>query len=351
MSKVKKTLIVFLSFILVSLFTFGFSVSASTVYKMPFSQPLASDTSGYVECLMSNGDIYVYFFQSVGRSTNQAYVDVSPNSLKLTLVDNSTNTDNNRISLVYGFMRIPNDYYGIYSSVGQTTTMSQNMWVPDWCTIVSVKAYGFVRLYATNGVETGSNWQVIYGSDTVIVNQLNVLVSAITSQNQQVIDNADKNASNIQSNADKNASETQANDDKNTQAIIDNQNELQEKEKTETQNQGEGSVNDVSGAIEDKSAGFISSIGNLVSAMSYNGTSCAWKFPALKLPAIDGVMPEINLTDEKPIDFEYWVNKMPANVLLLVRSLLTIALIGYCFKELYDTISYVLTLKGGGNSE
>lgn len=152
-------------------------------------------------------------------------------------------------------------------------------------------------------------------------------------------------------NQDKNADKITQNNDKNTDKIIDNQNQLQENEKNEAESSGQGSVDDISGAIEDKSAGFISSITSLVSSMSYEGTACAWSFPALKLPAIEGVMPEYQLTEEKPIDFEFWVNKIPADILLLVRSLLTIALIGYCFKELYSTISYVLTLKGGGNNE
>lgn len=350
MSKAKKIILVFLSILTISTLVLAVPVSAAgTTYNMPFAQPLASDTAGYIECLMDSGDIYVYTFQSTSVKPDSAYVDVTPSSVTLRL-NRSNATDGRLLSVVYALMDT-GPYYTVNSTVGDVSSITVSPYVPSYRRIVSVKAYGFMRVYTSGGVTQSNNFQVIYGADVVVSNQINTLISIITNQNTQVIDNADKNASQIQSNADKNASEIQANDDKNTQAIIDNQNDLAEKEKTETQNQGEGSVNDVSGAIEDKSAGFVSSIGNLVSAMSYNGTSCAWKFPALKLPAIDGVMSEIKLTDEKPIDFEYWVNKMPSNVLLLVRSLLTIALIGYCFKELYNTISYVLTLKGGGNSE
>ena len=83
--------------------------------------------------------------------------------------------------------------------------------------------------------------------------------------------------------------------------------------------------------------------------MSYSGTNCSWTFPAITLPAIPGVMDSVQLTSEQPIDFTYWVNQIPANLLLLIQSLLTIALIIYCFKEVYGTISYVLTLRGGGS--
>lgn len=165
------------------------------------------------------------------------------------------------------------------------------------------------------------------------------------------IQNDNSNTDKIVNNQNSNADKIQQNQNANTDKIIENQQQIQENEKNEAETQGQGSVDDVSGVIEDKSAGFISSITNLVSSMSYDGTACAWSFPALKLPAIDGVMPEYQLTEEQSIDFEFWVNKIPSNILLLVRSLLTIALIGYCFKELYNTISYVLTLKGGGNNE
>lgn len=350
MSKAKKIALVFLSILTISTLVLAVPVSAAgTTYNMPFAQPLASDTAGYIECLTDTGDIYVYTFQSTGPKADSAYVDVTPTTVTLRL-NRSNPTDGRLLSVVYAVMDT-SPYYSVYSSVGDVSSLSVSSYAPSNRKFVSVKAYGFIRVYASGGVTHYNTFQVIYGSDVVVSNQINNLISIITNQNTQITDNADKNASNIQSNADKNASETQANDNKNTQAIIDNQNQIQENEKNETQSQGEGSVNDVSGSIEDKSAGFVSSIRNLVSAMSYNGTACAWKVPPIKLPSIAGIMDEVKLTDEMPIDFEYWVNKMPSNILLLVRSLLTIALIGYCFKELYNTISYVLTLKGGGNDE
>lgn len=351
MAKAKKIVLVFLSILTIFTLVFALPVSAAgTTYNIPFTQPLASDSAGYVELLLSNGDVFVCTFQSTGIKPDSAYVDISPSSVTFKL-NRANAIDGQLLSVVYSQLGT-NSYYEVNSTVGGQSSLSITPFTtPSNISIVSVKAYGFIRVYTTGGVTNHNSFQIIYGADVVVSNQINALISIITNQNTQITDNADKNASNIQSNADKNASETQANDDKNTQAIIDNQNDLAEKEKNETQNQGEGSVNDVSGAIEDKSSGFISSIHNLVSAMSYNGTACAWKVPSIKLPAISGIMDEVKLTDEMPIDFAYWVNKIPANILLLVRSLLTIGLIGYCFKELYNTISYVLTLKGGGNDE
>ena len=132
--------------------------------------------------------------------------------------------------------------------------------------------------------------------------------------------------------------------------ILTAEQSAQRDEKNEASQTGDDGVNELGSVIPNDSQGFIDSIGNLVSSMSYNGTDVGWKFPALKLPAIDGVMPEIKLTEEKEIPFEEWINKIPNGILTLVRSLLTVALIIYCFKELYSIISYVLTLKGGADS-
>lgn len=136
----------------------------------------------------------------------------------------------------------------------------------------------------------------------------------------------------------------------NTQSIIDNQNSLAEQEKNETQQSGNNAVEGTEN-IPDKSQGFISALGGLVTSLSYDGTECSWKFPKITIPAIPKVMSETVLCEEKDIDFSYWVNKIPANILSLVRNLFTIAIVVFCFKELYDTISYVLTLKGGNADE
>lgn len=351
MSKIKKALIVFF----VSLFSMSFVFSvpsfavSPTVYTMQYQKPTINDYSGYFEALSNNGEVYVGFWQITCRLSSSDYITSLPT---VDIYQSNTDWLGMRISFphkasdlanfcaIYGFYRSSDNSKWIESSFYSSSTSSYDIssayWVPGG--IKDIRFYG--NTSSTLSYTSSTNWVVTYGSDTALYYQLEGIKSAFNSF-----------SGSITANADKNASETQANDDKNTQAIIDNQNELAEKEKNETQSQGEGSVNDVSGAIEDKSAGFVSSIQNLVSAMSYNGTSCAWKVPPIKLPAIAGIMDEVKLTDEMSIDFEYWVNKIPSNILLLVRSLLTIGLIGYCFKELYNTISYVLTLKGGGNDE
>ena len=396
MSKAKKIVLVFLSILTISTLFLAVPVSASTgtVYTMAHHQPESSNYDGYLEVLYkstsgSKYDVYTYFW-TIGNLTTKTTEDVifprmsihvSKTSLNYSYGFYSTNqTDKTRYQLMTGFMRSSDGYYDTYLSgtLGDGIPyLNSSISIPSGYEIVGVKIYGN-GIFGTNSIapSNGGSWTVVYGGDNAILRQLEQIKEALQQQNSnnqaitnnadknasniqnnanknasEIQDNADKNASDIQNNADKNANDIQNNADKNANNIINNQNQIVENERNETETQGKDSIDDVSGSIEDKSSGFVSSIQNLVSAMSYNGTACAWKFPSIKLPAIAGVMEERKLTDEMPIDFGYWVNKIPSNILLLVRSVLTIALIGFCFKELYSTISYVLTLKGGGSDE
>ena len=132
--------------------------------------------------------------------------------------------------------------------------------------------------------------------------------------------------------------------------IFDYLQESQEKQKQEAQTQGNSSVSQGSSAIEDKGGDFAGSLSSLTDSMSYTGTNCSWTFPTVKLPAIPGVMDEVTLIESQPIDFTFWVNAIPSGIMLIIQSVLTIGLIVYCFKELYSTIAYVLTLRKDDNS-
>lgn len=344
MVKKKKIIILIVSIILI--FTFMvLPVSATTYYNFTCSKPQLQGNDCYIEFLTEYGVAGLIYVKailsptvnstslSIGFSArlsdNHIWIRPSPNNY-------SSNGDRYVISSC-GLVYLDSGYFSTTAYNGSSDSLESGLYLGNIGSIVSIRSYNcdVWNIGVSNG-----DFTFVYGNDVNINNKLDTIIGALQGGNQQIIDNANQNSQQIQQNQ-----------NENTQQIIDNQNQLQENEKNEAQNQGQGSVNDVSNAIEDKSAGFVSAISNMVSSMSYNGTYCAWSFPALKLPAIDGIMPEIQLTEEKPIDFEFWVNKIPADVLLLVRSLLTISLIVYCFKELYNTISYVLTLKGGGNNE
>lgn len=182
----------------------------------------------------------------------------------------------------------------------------------------------------------------IDGDTTSIINKLQDIY------NQNVDTNAKLNAMNNLLNEIK-AKQTETNTW--LEKIYDWLNESKEQEKQEVQTQGSSSVSQGSDSIENSGQSFGDSLGGLVSSMNYSGTECSWTFPQVKMPRIEGIMDEVVLIDEQKIDFGMWVDAIPSNIMLLIRSVLTGALIIYCFKELYGTISYVLTLKGSGVNE
>lgn len=128
-------------------------------------------------------------------------------------------------------------------------------------------------------------------------------------------------------------------------------NEMQEvadSEKQEASESGDSNVGAVLEVIPDDSAGFMDALQSFASSMSYSGTDATLTIPAISLPSVAG-LPSATILKEQSIEISKYISVIPDNILLLVRSLLTIALIIYCFKELYDTISYVMTLRKGSD--
>lgn len=122
--------------------------------------------------------------------------------------------------------------------------------------------------------------------------------------------------------------------------IIDQENQA-------ASNAGDSNVGEVLEVVPDKSEGFMNAIQGFASSMSYTGTSATLSVPALIIPDIPGLIPKTVLWDGLELDFGQYIGMLPDGLLILVQSLLTIALIVYCFKELYDTIAYVMTLRKG----
>lgn len=110
---------------------------------------------------------------------------------------------------------------------------------------------------------------------------------------------------------------------------------------------GNGAVDDLTGAIPDYSEGFILALQDFAGAFSYEGTACSFTLPAVTMPAISDLVPKFELFPSTEFDIEPLFDLFPSRILLLVRSLLTGGLIVFCFKELYDTVSYFMTLKKG----
>lgn len=171
---------------------------------------------------------------------------------------------------------------------------------------------------------------------------------AISNSTSDIKNNADKNAASIKENADKNASDIKANQDANTDKQIQANKDLYEQEKDETSQAGSDAAASAD-EIPDKSEGFIAAVGKLVDAMTYEGTQAKWTFPSITLPAIPHVMDEVVLNEPIEINFNQYLSFIPVPMLNIMVGLFSCGLIVYCFKELYDTIQYVLTLRGGSD--
>lgn len=104
-------------------------------------------------------------------------------------------------------------------------------------------------------------------------------------------------------------------------------------------------------AIPDNSASLLDGVSGFVTGLAYNGTDCSWTMPDVKLPAISGVMNGVTLIDSQPINFGTWLAALPDGIVIVMRVICSVAVIFFGFKELYKTIEYVLTLRGGGSGE
>lgn len=116
-------------------------------------------------------------------------------------------------------------------------------------------------------------------------------------------------------------------------------------------NKGGGAVDTVMEAINLNVDVYGGALNSLVSAVSYSGTDAVLPIPAIKIPAFDVTGGEIELLSAQSYDFSEAINMVPASIMLLVRSLLTAALIWFSVKELVGFIQYFLTLRGGGVDE
>ena len=119
-----------------------------------------------------------------------------------------------------------------------------------------------------------------------------------------------------------------------------------DQEKNDAQQGANDAFSGVVNVVPDHSQNLGDAFSGLASSMSYNGTEAKINIPAVSMPGIDGLFDGFIVMQPQTIDFEVYFDMLPDNLLLLVQSLFTAALIVFCFKELYDTIQYVLTLRG-----
>ena len=354
------------------LFVPGFESNASNIPTVSIQEPSVSDTQGYLILELThktNGSIWtqVWFWSTVpysGESWNStAYMNLTINSSSVefqpTVLPYGTNI-NTCISIYDGKRgsNVGDLVYPVYMSHDGNINQGYT-YEPDsrYYSITGIYYSGNVnQCSATASVQNVAN--VVWGNESAVIDSINNVYSSIVSLDSNMIRKADAilgelgythDALDRLKELNELLIEEQHKSNTWLEKIFNYLNQSEERQKNQAQVQGNDSISQGTTSIDDRGGGFSDSLGGLISPMSYNGTECAWEFPTIKLPAIPGVMGEVVLIEKQPIDFSKWVNAIPSGILLVVQSLLTIGLIVYCFKELYDTISYVLTLRGSSD--
>ena len=375
-------------FLIAFIFVCGFSITVNAsetdkgyVFDLNYAEPSTGDHQGYI-CLFTRDSsgvygIVTYFWNTIGTvnsgydSPTYAYLTINSNSFKFQVAGGSSTS---------GFYSITQ--IGTTGNWWNIKNSSTEAFLSDFGTSRTILGFHYKGNVGTvSGMTMSTNpftvyfssdasaiylrdvWDLIhatYYQNEEIISELEALYSLQSSRLSQVVswlETINGNATLIDSKLSTliQRGNDILNEQKKTntwlEKIYNFFAEKDEKDKEAATQQGNQSTADIDNMIQDDSAGFVDSLGGLTSSMSYTGTNCSWTFPTVKLPAISGVMDEVTLVESQEIDFTYWVNSIPSGILLLVQSVCTVALIVFCFKELYGAISYALTLKGGGNSE
>lgn len=341
------------------------SNAAGNEYYVSYSEPTTNELCGYLNVSASNGGgtLYTYFWNIVpdfsehNASDRECYMYIRVNGNSVIFhpyVYGNTGymtlgyyDSNGGMTIIYngdiGLNTYENtqNFTGIWglSSGGNAIFGTTGSW-----STVLVRWNQSVDVIALNSKmnEVLTELAKIEGDTSYMINQLQSIYNQNVATNQK-LDSMNALLSEIKS--------EQKITNNWLEKIFDWLNETKEQERQEVQTQGSNSVSQGNDAIQNSGEDFEGSIIGLVNSMNYSGTDCKWTFPEVKMPSISGVMGETILIKKQDIDFGMWIDKIPANILLLIRSLLTCSLIVYCFKELYGTISYVLTLKGSGINE
>lgn len=314
------------------------AVSPDKIFNYPISKPQVGEDIAYIEILHNyNGNLtseVIYIHMSFYRQYDTEFPNADPFIL-LTVTSN-------KLEIYSADMVIEPDFFGfVCRPNGQVVYFEDynNRVNFGYQSIVGIHIYGDIE-FSIPPSETIFNTEFVcnYGTDSLSHSQLNTIISILQQQNNNdIVESFDQNTDEIKNNQ-----------DKNTQDVIDNQNQIVENEKEEINSSGNGSTNAILDAIPD--IGFdslITGLSNIVSSVSdEKGSPCNIDFPSLKIPKINGVIPnEITLTPVYKIDLSYWVSQIPYKLITIVRSLDTIAIVLYVVYELYSLILYCLTLK------
>lgn len=112
-------------------------------------------------------------------------------------------------------------------------------------------------------------------------------------------------------------------------------------ERVEAELDGNSAVNDVLDIIPDYSFEFTSAYSALTSVLNHEDTEAYLMFPAIKVPGLLGLFDTFTLNEPCKVDFEDWFNKMPEDLLRLIRALFDISIVGYSVKEFMELLAQI----------
>lgn len=122
-----------------------------------------------------------------------------------------------------------------------------------------------------------------------------------------------------------------------------------QKNKQEANTEGNDNINQATSALTNALpiASISDAIKPLITACSYNGITSVWSFPALKIPAIQGLFGEMQLSEQQNFDLCAFADQyIPDELLSIIRAVMTILLIVWAIREVMNLLSNLL---GGGD--
>lgn len=122
-----------------------------------------------------------------------------------------------------------------------------------------------------------------------------------------------------------------------------------QQQKQEANSEGNDNINQATSALTNALpiASISDAIKPLITACSYNGITSVWTFPSLKIPAIQGLFGEIQLSEQQNFDLCAYADQyIPDELLSIIRAAMTILLIVWAIREVMNLLSNLL---GGGD--
>lgn len=312
--------------------------TAATQYTfdIPISKPNVTDEIAYIEVLYGGGaycEVAIFNCRifSEDKFNLDYQIDVYSDSISIYPIFTTSSA-----GVSYSMTAFWVSTTGNTDFENPTVNTALSLYYPD---IVGIHVYGGVKV---SGLEDNNiDFTVNYGSDGVAIGQLNTIIAILQNKgNGDIIANQNQNAEDIQQNQ-----------NENTDKIIENDKAMQEQEKQEISGSGNDSVDSIISVVPDVGAdGIQSSVENLLNGAKYDGTDCKWTFPAIEIPAVEGLFNKITLTQPQEIDLGSWVRKIPEPVLKTIQALCSIGVVLFVLYSFFDLLLYCFTQnkKGSG---